>query len=102
MVNEAKTPSFSVISTQPSIQHCIDELLCSLQKKKMYKASSEGSRNNIFLIASIIMTVATTPRVSAHTEQNQDWTQWKPIHSDPEILLQTTTRMTGNELCTYH
>ncbi|XP_031227026.1 CD44 antigen isoform X4 [Mastomys coucha] len=42
----------------------------------------------------ISSTIATTPRVSAHTEQNQDWTQWKPIHSDPEILLQTTTRMT--------
>ncbi|XP_031227024.1 CD44 antigen isoform X2 [Mastomys coucha] len=43
----------------------------------------------------ISSTIATTPRVSAHTEQNQDWTQWKPIHSDPEILLQTTTRMTA-------
>ncbi|XP_021047656.1 CD44 antigen isoform X4 [Mus pahari] len=40
----------------------------------------------------ISSTIATTPRVSAHTEQNQDWTQWKPIHSDPEVLLQTTTR----------
>ncbi|XP_076785459.1 CD44 antigen isoform X5 [Arvicanthis niloticus] len=39
-------------------------------------------------------TVATTPRVSAHTEQNPDWTQWKPIHSNPEVLLQTTTRIT--------
>lgn len=103
MVDEAKTLSFSVISTQPSIQPCIDELLHSLQKRQMYKGSSEGSRNNIFLIASIIiMTVATTPRVSARTEDNQDWTQWKPNHSNPEVLLQTTTRMAGNELCTYH
>lgn len=103
MVDEAKTLSFSVISTQPSIQPCIDELLRSLQKRQMYKGSSEGSRNNIFLIASIIiMTVATTPRVSARTEDNQDWTQWKPNHSNPEVLLQTTTRMAGNELCTYH
>lgn len=94
MVDEAKTLSFSVISTQPSIQPCIDELLRSLQKRQMYKGSSEGSRNNIFLIASIIiMTVASTPRVSARTEDNQDWTQWKPNHSNPEVLLQTTTRM---------
>ncbi|XP_028622756.1 CD44 antigen isoform X2 [Grammomys surdaster] len=42
----------------------------------------------------ISSTIATTPRVSAHKEQNQDWTQWKPIHSNPEVLLQTTTRMT--------
>lgn len=48
------------------------------------------------------MTVASTPRVSARTEDNQDWTQWKPNHSNPEVLLQTTTRMAGNELCTYH
>nr|XP_034349901.1 CD44 antigen isoform X4 [Arvicanthis niloticus] len=42
----------------------------------------------------ISSTIATTPRVSAHTEQNPDWTQWKPIHSNPEVLLQTTTRIT--------
>lgn len=40
------------------------------------------------------MTVATTPWVSAHTKQNQERTQWNPIHSNPEVLLQTTTRMT--------
>nr|XP_038960291.1 CD44 antigen isoform X3 [Rattus norvegicus] len=39
-------------------------------------------------------TVATTPWVSAHTKQNQERTQWNPIHSNPEVLLQTTTRMT--------
>nr|P15379.3 RecName: Full=CD44 antigen; AltName: Full=Extracellular matrix receptor III; Short=ECMR-III; AltName: Full=GP90 lymphocyte homing/adhesion receptor; AltName: Full=HUTCH-I; AltName: Full=Hermes antigen; AltName: Full=Hyaluronate receptor; AltName: Full=Lymphocyte antigen 24; Short=Ly-24; AltName: Full=Phagocytic glycoprotein 1; Short=PGP-1; AltName: Full=Phagocytic glycoprotein I; Short=PGP-I; AltName: CD_antigen=CD44; Flags: Precursor [Mus musculus] len=41
----------------------------------------------------ISSTIATTPRVSARTEDNQDWTQWKPNHSNPEVLLQTTTRM---------
>nr|XP_048299583.1 CD44 antigen isoform X1 [Myodes glareolus] len=38
--------------------------------------------------------VSSTPRVSDHPIQNQDWTQWKPSHSNPEVLLQTTTRMT--------
>ncbi|XP_032759688.1 CD44 antigen isoform X2 [Rattus rattus] len=42
----------------------------------------------------ISSTIATTPWVSAHTKQNQERTQWKPIHSNPEVLLQTTTRMT--------
>lgn len=61
----------------------------------MYKASNEGSRNNIFLIASIIIiTVSSTPRVSDHTKQNQDWIHWKPNHSNPEALPQTTTGMT--------
>ncbi|XP_006498710.1 CD44 antigen isoform X2 [Mus musculus] len=41
----------------------------------------------------ISSTIASTPRVSARTEDNQDWTQWKPNHSNPEVLLQTTTRM---------
>ncbi|XP_031227029.1 CD44 antigen isoform X6 [Mastomys coucha] len=57
-------------------------------------AQPTGDQDDTFLIRSTLATIATTPRVSAHTEQNQDWTQWKPIHSDPEILLQTTTRMT--------
>ncbi|XP_053415988.1 CD44 antigen isoform X5 [Nycticebus coucang] len=39
-------------------------------------------------------TISTTPRVFDHTKQNQDWTQWNPSHSNPEVLLQTTTRMT--------
>uniref|UniRef100_A0A8I6AHM1 CD44 antigen n=1 Tax=Rattus norvegicus TaxID=10116 RepID=A0A8I6AHM1_RAT len=42
----------------------------------------------------ISSTIATTPWVSAHTKQNQERTQWNPIHSNPEVLLQTTTRMT--------
>nr|XP_009006167.1 CD44 antigen isoform X8 [Callithrix jacchus] len=39
-------------------------------------------------------TISTTPRLFDHTKQNQDWTQWNPSHSNPEVLLQTTTRMT--------
>ncbi|CAO2579733.1 CD44 antigen [Lemmus lemmus] len=42
----------------------------------------------------ISSTISSTPRVSDHPKQNQDWTQWKPSHSNPEVLLQTTTRMT--------
>ncbi|XP_053415985.1 CD44 antigen isoform X2 [Nycticebus coucang] len=42
----------------------------------------------------ISSTISTTPRVFDHTKQNQDWTQWNPSHSNPEVLLQTTTRMT--------
>ncbi|XP_069325912.1 CD44 antigen isoform X1 [Eulemur rufifrons] len=42
----------------------------------------------------ISSTISTTPRVFDHTKQNQDWTQWNPSHSNPELLLQTTTRMT--------
>nr|XP_012610858.1 CD44 antigen isoform X8 [Microcebus murinus] len=42
----------------------------------------------------ISSTISTTPRVFDHTKQNQDWTQWTPSHSNPEVLLQTTTRMT--------
>ncbi|XP_034349900.1 CD44 antigen isoform X6 [Arvicanthis niloticus] len=52
-----------------------------------------GDQDDNF-IGSTSATIATTPRVSAHTEQNPDWTQWKPIHSNPEVLLQTTTRIT--------
>ncbi|XP_021120024.1 CD44 antigen isoform X11 [Heterocephalus glaber] len=40
-------------------------------------------------------TISTTPRVSDHTKQFQDWIQWKPSHSNTEVLLQTTTRMTA-------
>nr|XP_009006165.1 CD44 antigen isoform X4 [Callithrix jacchus] len=42
----------------------------------------------------ISSTISTTPRLFDHTKQNQDWTQWNPSHSNPEVLLQTTTRMT--------
>ncbi|XP_050003072.1 CD44 antigen isoform X1 [Alexandromys fortis] len=42
----------------------------------------------------ISSTISSTPRVSDHPIQNQDWTQGKPSHSNPEVLLQTTTRMT--------
>ncbi|XP_012307765.2 CD44 antigen isoform X2 [Aotus nancymaae] len=44
----------------------------------------------------ISSTISTTPRVFDHTKQNQDWTQWNPSHSNPEVLLQTTTRMTAD------
>uniref|UniRef100_A0A8D2DMK8 CD44 antigen n=1 Tax=Sciurus vulgaris TaxID=55149 RepID=A0A8D2DMK8_SCIVU len=39
----------------------------------------------------ISSTISTTARVSDHTKQNQDWTQWRPSHSNPEAPLQTTT-----------
>ncbi|XP_024110260.2 CD44 antigen isoform X4 [Pongo abelii] len=41
-------------------------------------------------------TISTTPRAFDHTKQNQDWTQWNPSHSNLEVLLQTTTRMTAD------
>ncbi|XP_037855446.1 CD44 antigen isoform X1 [Chlorocebus sabaeus] len=41
-------------------------------------------------------TISTTPRVFDHTKQNKDWTQWNPSHSNPEVLLQTTARMTAD------
>nr|XP_009006164.1 CD44 antigen isoform X5 [Callithrix jacchus] len=44
----------------------------------------------------ISSTISTTPRLFDHTKQNQDWTQWNPSHSNPEVLLQTTTRMTAS------
>ncbi|XP_078196961.1 CD44 antigen isoform X25 [Callithrix jacchus] len=44
----------------------------------------------------ISSTISTTPRLFDHTKQNQDWTQWNPSHSNPEVLLQTTTRMTAD------
>ncbi|XP_049568907.1 CD44 antigen isoform X14 [Orcinus orca] len=40
-------------------------------------------------------TISTTPRVFNHPQQNQDWTQPSPGHSNPEVSLQTTTRMTA-------
>lgn len=47
----------------------------------------------------IITTVSTTPRVFDHSTQNQDWSQWSPGFLNPEVSLQTTTRMTGNGIC---
>ncbi|XP_063583961.1 CD44 antigen isoform X3 [Pongo abelii] len=44
----------------------------------------------------ISSTISTTPRAFDHTKQNQDWTQWNPSHSNLEVLLQTTTRMTAD------
>ncbi|XP_023566310.1 CD44 antigen isoform X4 [Octodon degus] len=43
----------------------------------------------------ISSTISTTPQVSEHTKQYQDWSQWKPSHSNTEALLETTTRMTA-------
>ncbi|XP_057407989.1 CD44 antigen isoform X14 [Balaenoptera acutorostrata] len=40
-------------------------------------------------------TISTTPRVFNHPQQNQDWTHLSPGHSNPEVSLQTTTRMTA-------
>ncbi|TKC52820.1 hypothetical protein EI555_019312, partial [Monodon monoceros] len=42
----------------------------------------------------ISSTISTTPRVFNHPQQNEDWTQPSPGHSNPEVSLQTTTRMT--------
>ncbi|XP_033063810.1 CD44 antigen isoform X6 [Trachypithecus francoisi] len=44
----------------------------------------------------ISSTISITPRVFDHTKQNKDWTQWNPSHSNPEVLLQTTARMTAD------
>uniref|UniRef100_A0A5F9DVM4 CD44 antigen n=1 Tax=Oryctolagus cuniculus TaxID=9986 RepID=A0A5F9DVM4_RABIT len=44
----------------------------------------------------ISSTILITPRISDHTKQNRDWTQWSPSHLNPEVLLQTTTRMTAS------
>uniref|UniRef100_A0A8C0PRB1 CD44 antigen n=1 Tax=Canis lupus familiaris TaxID=9615 RepID=A0A8C0PRB1_CANLF len=43
----------------------------------------------------ISSTIPTTPRLFSHPKQNQDWTPWSPGESNPEVLLQTTTRMTA-------
>ncbi|XP_036040466.1 CD44 antigen isoform X1 [Onychomys torridus] len=55
---------------------------------------STGDQDDPFFIRSTPTTISSTPRVSDHTKQNQDWTQWKPSHSNSEALPQTTTRMT--------
>ncbi|XP_059261785.1 CD44 antigen isoform X2 [Mustela nigripes] len=43
----------------------------------------------------ISSTIPTTPRLFSHPKQNQDWTSRSPSESNPEVLLQTTTRMTA-------
>lgn len=60
----------------------------------------EGSRNNFFLMTPIIIvTVSTTRRVIGYPSPNEDLQQWSPDVLNPEILLQTTARMTGNGIC---
>lgn len=55
-----------------------------------------------FLITSIIIiTVSTTTWLFNYPNQNPDWIQWNPDHSDSEVSPQTTTRMNGNGLCIY-
>ncbi|XP_014393663.1 PREDICTED: CD44 antigen isoform X8 [Myotis brandtii] len=39
-------------------------------------------------------TISTTPRVSDHSTQNRNGSQWSPGFLNPEVSLQTTTRMT--------
>ncbi|XP_057637257.1 CD44 antigen isoform X2 [Chionomys nivalis] len=55
---------------------------------------STGDEDESYFTRSTPSTISSTPRVSDHPVQNQDWTQGKPSHSNPEVLLQTTTRMT--------
>ncbi|XP_057363531.1 CD44 antigen isoform X5 [Manis pentadactyla] len=43
----------------------------------------------------ISSTISTTSWVFNHPIQNQDWMQWSTGHSSPEVLPQTTTRMTA-------
>ncbi|XP_014393664.1 PREDICTED: CD44 antigen isoform X9 [Myotis brandtii] len=42
----------------------------------------------------ISSTISTTPRVSDHSTQNRNGSQWSPGFLNPEVSLQTTTRMT--------
>lgn len=66
----------------------------------MCKTGDEGSRNTIFLITSIIIiTVSTTRRVVDYPSPHEDLQQWSPDVFNPEILRQTTARMTGNGIC---
>ncbi|XP_054580547.1 CD44 antigen [Eptesicus fuscus] len=44
----------------------------------------------------ISSTISTTPRVFDHSTQNRDWSQWSPGFLNPEVSLQTTTRMTAS------
>ncbi|XP_035557275.1 CD44 antigen isoform X16 [Canis lupus dingo] len=48
------------------------------------------------------ITIPTTPRLFSHPKQNQDWTPWSPGESNPEVLLQTTTRMTEDHDSSVH
>ncbi|XP_077719715.1 CD44 antigen isoform X12 [Canis aureus] len=50
----------------------------------------------------ISSTIPTTPRLFSHPKQNQDWTPWSPGESNPEVLLQTTTRMTEDHDSSVH
>ncbi|XP_035885122.1 CD44 antigen isoform X7 [Phyllostomus discolor] len=43
----------------------------------------------------ISSTIATTPRVSNIPTQTQDWNKWSPDFFTPDVLLQTTPRMTA-------
>ncbi|XP_060227700.1 CD44 antigen isoform X7 [Meriones unguiculatus] len=56
-----------------------------------------GDQEDDFFTMTIQTTIASTPRVSDHTKQNQDKTQWEPIQSNPEVVLQTTTKMTDRD-----
>ncbi|XP_037060942.1 CD44 antigen isoform X4 [Peromyscus leucopus] len=56
--------------------------------------TGDGDQDDPFSIRSTLATISSTPRVSDHTKQNQDWSQWKPSHSHSEVLPQTTARMT--------
>ncbi|XP_021086040.1 CD44 antigen isoform X5 [Mesocricetus auratus] len=55
---------------------------------------STADQDDPYFIGSTMATISSTPRVSDHTKQNQDWIHWKPNHSNPEALPQTTTGMT--------
>ncbi|XP_045433771.1 CD44 antigen isoform X10 [Pipistrellus kuhlii] len=45
----------------------------------------------------ISSTISTTPRVFDHSTQNRNWSQWSPDFLNPEVSLQTTTRMTDEQ-----
>ncbi|XP_029411568.1 CD44 antigen isoform X5 [Nannospalax galili] len=61
------------------------------EREKYVSFSGSGIDDDEDFITS---TISSTPRVSDHTKQNQDWTQWRPSPSNPEVLLQTTNRIT--------
>ncbi|XP_010331688.1 CD44 antigen isoform X5 [Saimiri boliviensis] len=63
------------------------------ERDRHFSFSGSGIDDDEDFLAS---TISTTPRVFDHTKQNQDWTQWNPSHSNPEVPLQTTTRMTAD------
>ncbi|CAK6449509.1 unnamed protein product [Pipistrellus nathusii] len=49
----------------------------------------------------ISSTISTTPRVFDHSTQNRNWSQWSPGFLNPEVSLQTTTRMTVTPASAY-